>query len=240
MTRGYSVTQTRRDFPFAGSVYLTRSYAFVGAPAAPGESPLPSQTGIPANSFHLVSEESAGYAQLGSTTGIGSINGAQHFVYRPVQTLSVASKFELGDPVNPVSRVTTTQNVGDFDTFGFVKKSTVSALDGSSTLTESAYWHETTGKWLLGRLAASRVTKNYGGASTTKTSAFAYRSSDGLLVKEVVEPKDLPDGFADGTAPSGYNPVAALPSEITAPHGGHPGGVEKTYSLDNFGNTTAA
>jgi len=237
VTRGYTVTQTRRDYPFAGSVHLTRSYAFVGTPPAGETNPLPSQPGIGANTFHLVSEEAAGYAQLAATTGIGSINGAQHFVYRPVQTLSIAKKFELGDPVNPVSRVTTAQNLGDFDGFGFVKKSTVTALDGSSTETESAYWHDTNGKWLLGRLAASRVKKTYGGASTTKTSGFAYRSGDGLLVKEVIEPKDLPSEFGSGIAPSNYDPVAAVPVGLSESDPGHPGGVEKTYVLDDFGNT---
>ncbi len=239
VTRGYTVTQTRRDYPLAGSVHLTRSYAFVGGSTSEEEpNPLPSQPGIPANSFHLVSEESASYDQLASTTGIGSIGGAQHFVYRPVQTVSVAKKFELGDPVNPVSRVTTTQNVGDFDGFGFVRKSTVTALDESSTSTENAYWHDTAGKWLLGRLAASRVKKTYGGASTTKTSGFAYRSSDGLLVKEVVEPQGIPADITTWSPPSNFDPLAKEPAPVTSGSGGHPGGVEKSYVLDSFGNTT--
>jgi len=171
--RGYTRTETARTFPFGGSVVKSESYVHVGQT----DSRLPGVT----TGYKRVSLETSTYGELATTPGVGGT------VRRPVQTGSVTERYDLDGTL--MARTTATQNVADFDAYGFVKASTVTALDGSSVATTNTYAHHTTGKWHLGRLLTSSVTKSAPGkASSTKSTAFTYNSTTGLLETEVVQP----------------------------------------------------
>jgi len=177
--RGYTRTETARTYPFGGSVLKSESYVHVGQT----DSRLPGVT----PGYKCVSRETSTYGELATTPGIGGT------VRRPVQIGSISSRFDLdgSETVDGtlMSRTTATQSVADFDAYGFVKASTVTALDGSSVATTNTYAHHTVGKWHLGRLLTSSVTKTAAGkASSTKSTAFTYSSSTGLLETEVVQP----------------------------------------------------
>jgi RHS repeat-associated protein len=59
---------------------------------------------------------------------------------------------------------------------------------GNVKLTQNTYSNNAT-TWMLGRLTRATVTSTLpSGASATRTSAFAYEPSSGLLVQEVIEP----------------------------------------------------
>ncbi|GAA5129281.1 VCBS repeat-containing protein [Luteolibacter yonseiensis] len=193
-------TETHRSFPFGGSPIWTQTWALVGAgdmaPTVPAIGTVP--TGK-----RLLSEETAEYSQMPSSSGVGGT------VRRPVQTKSVKTLYDLAG--TKVSQTTTTQAVGDFDPYGFVNKSTVASLDGTQVVTQSAYDNLTTsGRWYLGRLRTTTVTKSGGGRPTlVKNSAFDYyETTHGLLKTETIEPG---------------SPLAST----------------KTYTYDTSGNITA-
>lgn len=194
-------TDNRRDYPFAGSPVLTQTSVFLGASdiaAMP-----PNRAGCPAFTVGQknLSIETATYAEMPSQTGLGGT------VRRPVQTGAVRQLFDLDGTLK--GETTTTQNLADFDPYGFVKKSTVVSLDGSTIVTNNTYANSTTGgKWHLGRLGSATVTKTAPGVSaSTKSSAFSYDTASGLLKTETVEP-------------------------------GHPLSVTTAYTHDSFGNVT--
>jgi hypothetical protein len=171
--RGYSRSETARVFPFGGSVVKSESFVHVGQ----ADTRLPGVT----TGYKRVSLETSTYGELVSTAGIGGT------VRRPVQTGSVSERYDLDGTL--MARTTATQNVADFDAYGFVKSSVVTALDGTSTATTSTYVHHTVGKWHLGRLQSSSVTKSTPDkASSIKSTAFTYNSTTGLLETEVVQP----------------------------------------------------
>jgi uncharacterized protein (TIGR02594 family) len=171
--RGYTRSETARVYPFGGSVVKSESFVHVGQT----DSRLPGVT----TGYKRVSLETSTYGELATTVGVG---GA---VRRPVQTGSVSERYDLDGTL--MARTTATQALADFDAYGFLKKSTVAALDGTSIATTNTYAHNTVGKWHLGRLQSSTVLKSAPGkASSTKSTAFTYHSATGLLLSEVVEP----------------------------------------------------
>jgi RHS repeat-associated protein len=171
--RGYSRSETARAFPFGGSVVKSESFVHVGQT----DTRLPGVT----TGYKRVSLETSTYGELATTAGIGGT------VRRPVQIGSVSERFDLDGTL--MARTTATQALADFDAYGFVKASTVTALDGSATATASSYVHHTVGKWHLGRLQSSTVIKSAPGkASSTKSTSFTYNSTTGLLETEVVQP----------------------------------------------------
>jgi RHS repeat-associated protein len=175
-------TDYRRDFPFAGSPMLTQTSVNLTAADIAN---MPPNSGTPyfAGRKNL-SIETATYAEMATQAGTG---GA---IRRPVQTGSVLQHFDLDLTLK--SQTTTTQALTDFDTYGFVKKSTVTSLDGTSVVTNNTYTHTTSGgKWHLGRLSAATVTKSRSGlATSTKSSSFTYDTATGLLKSETVQPGD--------------------------------------------------
>lgn len=197
--RGYSRTETSRTYPNAGSPIVTRSY--VNVPAT-NEGLLPGVSlGI-----RLVSEETSTYGELTYFRGVGGT------VRRPVQTGSFSRKWDL----NGVQMgETTTYQTFDaplllettwnwtptglqpapvtpsvLNVYGFATSSTILALDGSLTVTTNNYTHTTTGgKWHLGRLSGSSVTKTQPGTSPiAKSSLFTYDADSGLIETETVQP----------------------------------------------------
>ena len=189
-------TETSRVYPFGGSPLWTRTWVEV----KPGDL-LPALVGVTAGTKCL-SEETAAYAEMTPQAGL-----AGGTIRRPVQTGSVKTLYDLKETM--VSRTTTVQNLADFDAYGFVKNSTVTALDGSVVATANNYTHTVdASRWHLGRLSQSVVSKTNGGKpSITKTSSFTYVSTNGLLETETIEP-------------------------------GNSLGVTKTYTHDGFGNVT--
>jgi YD repeat-containing protein len=187
-------TETMRQHPFAGSPILSETYVLVSPADVGGGSVYPGVTA----GLKLVTQEVSEYAELPSQTGIGGT------IRRPVQTRATKHTFDL-DGTLKIGTVTT-QTVGDFDEFGFVKKSMVKSLDDSTVVTESVYQHVTdAARWHLGRLSESNVTKSIGGEVSVKTATFGYSPTNGLLIRETVQP-------------------------------GHPLSVTKSYGHDDFGN----
>ncbi|MFN9565551.1 MAG: hypothetical protein ACK56K_09425, partial [Akkermansiaceae bacterium] len=198
----FTRTDSHREFPFAGSPVLTQTSVNLT------ESDIalmpPNHPGCPAFTVGRknLSIQTATYAEMPSQVGVGGK------ILRPVQTTSVNQIFDLDGTLK--GETVTTQNLTDFDAYGFVKASSVTSLDGSSVTTNNVYNHIVNStKWHLGRLATASVTKIKPGASSSvKNSAFTYDTATGLLKSETVEP-------------------------------GHPLSVTKSYNHDAFGNVVS-
>lgn len=195
-------TDSHRSFPFAGSPVLTQTS--VNLTAADIALMPPNHPGCPAftTGRKNLSIQTATYAEMPSQAGVGGT------IRRPVQTTSVNQIFDLDGTLK--GETVTTQNLTDFDAYGFVKASSVTSLDGSNVTTNNDYNHIVNAtKWHLGRLATASVTKTRPGVSSSvKNSAFTYDTATGLLKSETVEP-------------------------------GHPLSVTKSYMHDAFGNVVS-
>ena len=177
LTGQISRTDTMRDYPFAGSPVKVTVMVPVTDADRSGHNRLPGVT----SGLKMLSLEMSQYAELRSTNGVGGK------IRRPVQTWS--SKIMYGLNGIPISSSGTEQALGDFDSFGFVKKSISSTMDQADVITESTYDHSTTGKWLLGRLRSAKVTKtDYVSPAIVRNSKFTYHPSNGLLSSETIEP----------------------------------------------------
>ncbi|MES2982235.1 MAG: RHS repeat-associated core domain-containing protein [Verrucomicrobiota bacterium] len=192
-------TDSHREFPFAGSPVLTQTS--VNLTALDIALMPPNHAGCPAFTAGRknLSIQTATYAEMPSQTGTGGT------IRRPIQTTSVNQIFDLDGTLK--GETATTQNLTDFDAYGFVESSSVTSLDGSSVVTNNQYNHIVTAdKWHLGRLSSASVTKTRSGLlSSQKNSAFTYDTATGLLKSETVEP-------------------------------GHPLSVTKSYTHDAYGN----
>ena len=199
LTGQITETTTARTYPFNGSPVSTKTFVTVtSTDLAVIGSRCPGVT----VGKKLLSEETATYAEMTPQVGVGGS------IRRVVQTGSVQKHFDLSETL--LTQTTTTQNLADFDAYGFVKKSTVTSLDGTTVVTESNYNHIVNStQWLLGRLSDSTVAKSSPGkTSITKSSGFAYNTTTGLLTSETVQP-------------------------------GHSLSSTKSYTYDGFGNITA-
>jgi RHS repeat-associated protein len=198
----FTRTDSHRQFPFAGSPILTQTS--VNLTASDIALIPPNHSGCPAFTAGRknLSIQTAIYAEMPSQIGVGGT------IRRPVQTTSVNQIFDLDGTLK--GETITTQNLANFDAYGFVKISSVTSLDGSSVTTNSAYNHNITStKWHLGRLSTASVTKTQPGLTANqKKSAFTYDTGTGILKSETVEP-------------------------------GHPLSVTKSYTHDTFGNVVS-
>ncbi len=167
-----SRTDTRRDYPYAGSPDTVQTWVYVD-----GTDITPALPSVTVGKKRLTLEKYL-YNESPSTTGTGGI------IRRPIQTGSEVTRYDLLG--NIVGKTLTSQF---FDGFGFVTDSIAQSLDGSTVTTVNAYDHHTTnGRWQLGRLKNSTVTKSGGGKPTLlRASAFTYDAS-GLLETETIEP----------------------------------------------------
>jgi RHS repeat-associated protein len=197
---GYSITYNHRQYPHAGSPVRAEKYVKVTGP-------MDHQTGISLGD-HLLSRELSKYDELPSQTGIGGV------IRRPVQIKSVGQRFDLnGTLMSAVVTdmpLTTNANTTSYDSFGFVKKSTVVSLDIAflppaidllnpdsfnaagpmvhKSVTSNTYKPVTGEKWLLGRNTASEATISRPNFTTlTKKTSFTY-DDNGLVTSETVEP----------------------------------------------------
>ncbi len=197
LTGQISHTETSRIFPFGGSPLLTT----VSVTVRPED--LSNRLPNVDDGDKLITTETATYGELPVTVGQGGT------VRRPVQTSSTKTTRELDGTIKAETR--TYQNLADFDSYGFVKKSSVYTRDGFVVSTDNTYSHFIdAARWQLGRLTGSTVTKTgWGKATITKTSSFTYDDAGGtgLLKSETVQPS---------------NPLS----------------VTKSYTRDAFGNIT--
>ncbi len=194
-------TDSHREFPFAGSPVYTQTS--VNLTAADSLLMPPNHGGQAFTAGRkILSIQSAIYSEMPSQVGVGGT------IRRPVQTRSVNHIFDLDGTLK--GETVTTQNLADFDAYGFVKISSVTSLDESSVTTNSVYSHNITStKWHLGRLSSASVTKTKQGLTASqKNSAFTYDTGTGILKSETVEP-------------------------------GHPLSVTKSYTHDAFGNVVS-
>ncbi|MEO7100143.1 MAG: RHS repeat-associated core domain-containing protein [Luteolibacter sp.] len=178
VTGQISHTDTMRVFPFGGSPVRTTTSVNVD------DNDLASRLPGVTAGMKCLTTETATYAELAPTVGVGGT------IHRPVQTSSTKETRDLDGALK--SRIQTFQNVGDFDSYGFVHKSSVYALDGSLVVTQSDFNHIVNpSHWLLGRMSGSTVTKSGAGkASLVKKASFVYDTNTGLLTSETIEPGD--------------------------------------------------
>jgi RHS repeat-associated protein len=180
INRGYTRTETRRDYPFAGSPSMVRSYVHVTGAVTHHHGVTPGTK--------LVSEELADYDEIPDGVAPVATNSGGTSK-RPVQTSSIARKWDLSGVL--MSEVTTSQPAANFDRHGFLLSSTIEALDDSLTSTANVYTEvpDDAPNWHLGRLTSSTVTKTAPGKTTvSKSTAFTYDPDTGLLKSETVEP----------------------------------------------------
>ncbi len=104
-----------------------------------------------------------------------------------------------------------------YDNYGNILTNNVSVSDGSSKNTTNTFQNDTT-NWFLGRVLTISVTSQVGSSSPPpRQSCYAYDSTTGLLIKEVLQPVSL---------------TTCSPSPAY--------GLETDYVLDLFGHRTKA
>ncbi len=132
---------------------------------------------------------------------------------------SVAESYELDGRL--VSRITTSSQ---YDAFGNPTVVDVTADDGYRKVTTSTFANDTT-RWILGKITRAQVTAYAPGqAAQPRTSGFDYTPSNGLLLREQVEPGSplaqsteyARDNFGNATVTTASGPgVAPRTSRIT-------------------------
>lgn len=153
-------------------------------------------------------------SRLGTAVAAGHPASVQVFLNEVL-----AQQWELDGAALPSTTTTTTGH----DLYGNVPTTTVVSSDGFSTTTSNEYHGEDVGRWLLGRVTQSTVSKSTpDGAALARVATFVYNPTEsdpngrgcrgGLLCSESVEPT-----HADTTL-----------------------SVATTYSYDSFGNRTTA
>jgi RHS repeat-associated protein len=86
------------------------------------------------------------------------------------------------------SHIATVMTEQYYDDYGNLTKATVTHDDGYTETTTNTYHNDTT-NWWLGRLTKAVVNKSVMGQATqTRTSAFGYDPTSGLLIQEIIEP----------------------------------------------------
>jgi RHS repeat-associated protein len=180
-----TVTKFRQDYPFIG---------------------MPSSTTTTQASGAILTTNTTTWADQGAYTNV-------HF---PYASQVVEMSYELNGVFTSGTSTTTT-----YDSYGNALTVDTKSLDASGNPTTgyekdttSIYNNDTT-HWFLGRLSSASVASSAPGVPTlTRTSAFAYDSTSGLLTQEVVEPNDT---------------STTDPLKLTT-----------TYTYDAFGNKTSA
>ena len=120
---------------------------------------------------------------INNYTSISSFGGSVAF---PFASQSIAESYDLDGSL--VSRITSS---AECDTFGNSAVVDVTSDDGYRQLTISSFANDTE-RWILGKLTRSTVTASAPGqVNQTRTSSFEYTPTNGLLLRENVEP-DLP------------------------------------------------
>lgn len=169
-TRIRQVSTFRQDFPYIG---------------------MPSSVVTKTEAGVLVSEEITSYLSRNIAT-----NGATR--YFPYVSSQTQRDYEINSPGTVARSEVTTNTYGEADSvfFGNLTGSTTQTRPGAETsgaspfvtTTTNLYTNDTS-RWWLGRLTRSTVSK-YGPSQTqiTRTSAFEYSPTTGLLTAEIVEP----------------------------------------------------
>lgn len=127
----------------------------------------------------------------------------------PYVAKSVEKKWELGetDTNNPMTEVTSYNWFDNQDTasdtpnliqptngtpqnivYGNITKIVMDYGNDAKQISSNAYYAVDTNTWLLGRLATATITHELGTNTITKTSAYHYDDTTGLLADEIVEP----------------------------------------------------
>lgn len=193
-----SVGTFRQNYPFHGLPLQTLPQQSLGTPIAQTDNSWADTTLMPAPS-----------------------SGGNY--HRVELAQMVERAYELNGSL--VTTVTTTNS--NIDAFGNVGTVTVSSADGFSKTTTNTYTNDSA-NWLLGRLTRAQLTSTIPGpVSQTRTSAFAYDPSSGLLTKEIVEPDQSDfclvteyqiDAFGNRTSATTRN-CNGLAGEAAAPTG---------------------
>lgn len=106
--------------------------------------------------------------------------GFTYFVY---VSRSVVTKYELTG-----ARILTATTTHQYDSYGNPTRIVESSSDGYAKTTLNSYTNDAS-RWILGRLTSAKVTATAPGQTAqTRTSAFAYDTDSGLLLREESEP----------------------------------------------------
>ena len=124
----------------------------------------------------------------------------QPSVLFPYAEASTSRAYEIGDFNNAGFLVSSTTTTSSYDSYGnatLIEQEVIDAADAAevySTVTSSLYDNDEV-NWILGRVTSTTVTKSRpsptGPLSETRTSAWEYDLTNGLLTKEIIEP-DIP------------------------------------------------
>ncbi len=105
------------------------------------------------------------------------------------------------------SRVSTVTTDSQYDTYGNPTRITNSTVDATGTYVKTTVntYSNNPSNWLLGRLTRTEVTGQLpNGISARRTSGFDYNLTNGLLIKEVIEP-DFYEANLTLTTDHGYD-----------------------------------
>ena len=153
-----------------------------------GDSPLPATTETPVMESASTYEPAVELLMEGLEVESASLESmaapnAQGFTYFVYVSKSVVTKYELN---GALIFATTTTNT--YDSYGNPTRIVESSSDGYTKTSVNTYVNDTS-LWILGRLTSAKVTATAPNqAAQTRTSAFAYDTGSGLLLREESEP----------------------------------------------------
>jgi RHS repeat-associated protein len=173
---GMTTTQVQAGTTVRVATTFSQSWPYTGLPLTTTKT-ISSAAG-PNHQISLITNT---YACLDTQSSAACIIGPNK-VYFPYASQTLEQSWDLDGTALP-SLVTTSS----YDSYGNALQTATNTYDGYTKTTVNTYSNDTT-NWLLGRLNQSSVTSVTPAGTLTRTSAFTYNPTTGLLTGETVEP----------------------------------------------------
>ena len=210
---GMTTTQVQAGNTVRVATTFSQSWPYTGLPLT--NTKTVSSAAGPNHQISLITNT---YACLDTQSSAACVVGPNK-VYFPYASQTLEQSWDLDGTVLP-SLVTTSS----YDSYGNALQTATNTYDGYTKTTVNTYTNDTT-NWFLGRLSQSAVTSVTPTGTLTRTSAFTYNSTTGLLASETIEPNQAQmcqttsytyDGFGNKTGATTANCTGATGTAVFA------------------------
>lgn len=210
---GMTTTQVQAGNTVRVVTTFSQSWPYTGLPLT--NTKTVSSAAGPNNQISLITNT---YACLDTQSSAACVVGPNK-VYFPYASQTLEQSWDLDGTALP-SLVTTSS----YDSYGNALQTATNTYDGYTKTTVNTYTNDTT-NWFLGRLSQSAVTSVTPTGTLTRTSAFTYSSTTGLLASETIEPTQAQlcqttsytyDGFGNKTGATTANCTGATGTAVFA------------------------
>lgn len=210
---GMTTTQVQAGTTVRVATTFSQSWPYTGLPLINTKT-ISSAAG-PNHQISLITNT---YACLDTQSSAACVIGPNK-VYFPYASQTLEQSWDLDG--TPLPSLVTTSS---YDSYGNALQTATNTYDGYTKTTVNTYSNDTT-NWLLGRLNQSSITSVTPAGTLTRTSAFTYNPTTGLLTGEIVEPTLAQlcqttsytyDGFGNKTGTTTANCTGATGTAVFA------------------------